>query len=432
MKQSFRNKRNKGEKYRIPVFILFICISLNAQQAELNNDHIYTEGNNLQQLIDSVPDYSIIICNPNKELLVPTPIEINKPLTLKGLHARLPEKLGKQSIIEIKSENVTITDFELTGNANTIPQSERAALITVYTGGFRIERGLVRNSSKEGIEVDQREFPKPVDGGVIRDIEGRACVRDVISLGGPAGPEQHVCNVLIENIRGYNSSMRGPVEVSDGCVNITVRKVYAENCSYAIDVQDHNKKEINRHVLIDDVYALNCNHAVRTGNHPNGHSYLTITNITAEKCKKMMYVYNTNNVNMQNIRIISYAGEGPAMYVKNCNNLILRDLALINCTSKEEGILVENCNNVTIDGIRMKNSENLSTCVSYVISEDKNFSNLFISRVSGKDAQDAGIVLEKTNENAVLTDYIISNNIATVTDWIRGYNGLLINNISEN
>ena len=390
---------------------------------------IYFEGDNLQPVIDNAPDNSTIICNKNDELLVSIPIEINKPLTLKGLNARLPDKLGDKSIIEIKSQDVTITDFVLSGNAGTVPQSERAALITIYTGGFRIERGKVYNSSKEGIEVDHREFPNPVDGGVIRDIVGRGCIRDVISLGGPAGPESHIKNVLVENIRGYNSSLRGTVEISDGCVNVTVRKIYAENCSYAIDIQDHHKQEINRNVLINDVYALRCTHAIRTANHPNGHSCLTLMNITAEKCEKALYVYNTDNVNIQNVRIIGYNGEGPAMSLANCNALTIRDVTLVNCRSKDEGILVENCNDVTIDGVRLKNSGGLSSAITYRISVGKTFRNLLISHVNGIDVRDAGIVLEKMNKDATLTDYVLSNNIATIADRIMGSNRLLIGNL---
>ncbi|MFW5832126.1 MAG: hypothetical protein ACOCVA_07720 [Prolixibacteraceae bacterium] len=390
---------------------------------------IYTEGYDLQQVIDKAPKHSTIICNRNRQLTIAVPIIINKPLTLKGLNARLPENLGKSAILEVKSKGVAITDFELRGNAATVSQSERAALIKVFFGDFRIERGFVENSSKEGIEVDPQEFPEPIEGGTIRDIVGRGCVRDVISLGGPAGPEQHVRNILLENISGYDSSLRGPVEVSDGCVNITVRKIYAENCLYAVDVQDHNKQEINSSVLITDVHAVRCTHAIRTRNHPNGHSNLTISNITAEQCKKTLYVSNTDLVTIQSVKIIGYAGEGPVMSAENCNFLTVRNIILIDCASRSEGLLVENCDNVTMDGVKLKNSGSLSSGVTYRISDDKIFSNLFISHVSGKGARDAGIVLEKMNKNAMLTDYIISNNIAKVADRIEGLNRIVVNNL---
>jgi len=391
---------------------------------------IFTGGNNLQHVIDSAPNHSTIICNSNRQLTVAVPITISKPLMLKGLNAKLPDNLGKTSIIEVKSEGVTITDFVLRGNATTVSQKERAALITIYTGGFCIKRGLIENSSKDGIEVDRREFPTLVDGGVIRDVVGRGCVRDVISLGVPAGPEPHVKNILLENIRGYDSSLRGPVEISDGCQNVTVRKIYAENCSYAIDIQDHNKQEINHNILINDVYALRCTRAIRTANHPNGHSKLTLVNITAEHCEKALYIHNTNNVNIQNIRILGYNGEEPAMSLANCNDITVRDVSLIDCASRKAGIFVENCVDMTIDGVRLRNSENLSGGVVYRLSEDRNFGNLIITNVCAKNVNNTGIVLEKKDIGATLSGYIISNNIAMIIDGIKDLNGLVINNIN--
>ena len=391
---------------------------------------IYSEGDNLQKVIDSAPAYSTIICNSNYELMVSEPIVINKPLTLNGLNARLPDKLGKRSIIEIKSENVTITDFELTGNASTVPQSERAALITIYTGSFHIESGLVKNSSKEGIEVDQREFPNPVDGGVIRDIVGKGCMRDVVSLGGPAGPEPHIRNILVENIRGYDSSLRGTVEVSDGAENITVRKIYAENCVYALDIQDHNKHEINSNVLISDVYAVRCTHAIRTANHANGHSSLTLQNITAEHCEKALYVYNTEGVTIQNVRIEGYNGKDPAMLIANCNALTIRDLTFSNCNSEVEGLLLKDCNNITVDGVRLLNSNKLLSGITFRLSTVNDYENLIIHNVCANKVQDAGIILERTNPKITLKNYIISDNISKIHDHIKEDNRLLTNNLN--
>ncbi|WP_236973590.1 hypothetical protein [Membranihabitans maritimus] len=389
---------------------------------------VYLNGGNLQHMIDTISPHSTVICDRNKQRVITTPIVIRKPIKLVGLNARLTDNLGKTSIVEVRSEGVTITDFELYGNASTVSQKERAALITIYAGDFRIERGTVENSSKEGIEVDQRENPTPIDGGVIRDIVGKGCVRDVVSLGGPAGPEPHVRNVLVENIRGYNSSMRGVVEVSDGCEYITVRKIYAENCIYAIDVQDHNKHEINRHIFISDVHALRCDHAIRTFNHLNGHLGLTISNLTAKDCKKSLYIKNTNHVQIQNLFIEGYDGEEPAIVITNCDGLTVRDVDLIDCTSGAQGLLIENCENVIVDGLRLRHSGSLASAVTYRISEDKKFENLSIRNVNAVKVVDAGIILEKESENSMLKDYIISGNMTSVSDQIMGTHRIITQN----
>lgn len=391
----------------------------------------FPDGQVLQHAIDTAAPHSIIFCDRNSQMVVSTPVVIRKSLTLRGLNARLPDRLGKTSIIQIESEGVAITDFRLQGNAATVPQTERTALIQIYAGDFRLEHGLFEDSSKDGVEVGPREGSPPVIGGVIRDIVGRGCVRDVVSLGGPSGPGPHIRNILVENIRGYNSSMRGAVEVSDGCSNITVRTVYAENCMYAVDVQDHSKQEVNRDILIDDVYAFRCDRGMRTANHPHGHSNLRIMNLTAEECKRTLQVSNTKNVTIQRICIKGYQGEGAAMSVTNCDGLTIRDITLLNCTSHDTGLLVENCDDVTIDRVKLQNSESLSSGVTFRISADKIFRNLIITNVSAQNVRDAGIILERKNKAATLTDYLISNNIARVADRIVGDNRLFNSNLYD-
>lgn len=434
---------NKQRLVIIAVFFIEMILScpeiafshvIISQVSHKNNEDnasmiIYHEGFNLQQVIDTVTPHSTIICSLNQQLEISTPIVISKPLTLKGLNARLPDHLGRQPIIQVESESVAITDFKLQGNASTVPQTERTALIQIFAGNFRIERGLFENSSKDGVEIGGRDSLSTIVGGIVRDIIGRGCVRDVVSLSGPSGPTPHLQNVLVENIRGYNSSKRGTVEVSDGCANVTVRKIYAENCLYAVDVQDHGKQEINRDILLDDIYALHCYRGIRTANHPQGHLNLTITNLTAVECQNTLQVSNTKNVKIENVCIKGYHGDGAAMSVKNCNGLTLHDITFLDCTSREDGLLIENCTDVTIDRVNILNSNSLSSGITFCISTNKVFRNLIVSHVCARDMHNAGIVLEKKNKDATLTDYIISNNIATVTDHIQGVNGLLINNI---
>src|SRR5262245_8201623 len=48
----------------------------------------------LQQMIDAAQSNSVVQCDPNQQFTLSVPVKIRKPLTLIGLHARLPEKLG--------------------------------------------------------------------------------------------------------------------------------------------------------------------------------------------------------------------------------------------------------------------------------------------------------------------------------------------------
>src|SRR4051812_16888993 len=52
---------------------------------------VYVGADDLQKTIDAAPAHSIVVCDPNRVLTLSTPIKIAKPLTVRGLHARLPE-----------------------------------------------------------------------------------------------------------------------------------------------------------------------------------------------------------------------------------------------------------------------------------------------------------------------------------------------------
>ena len=104
----------------------------------------------------------------------------------------------------------------------------------------------------------------------------------------------------------------------------------------------------------------------------------------------------------------------------------------MNSVSHGAGLLIRNCQNVMIDGVSLlQKTEGLSSGVRFRISRDRAFSNVRIHNVSSKNVQDAGIILENRSKNGTLADYIISGNIAQVSDRIQGTNGLVINNISD-
>src|ERR1044072_5075250 len=81
---------------------------------------IHVGAGDLQKVIDAAPPHSTIVCDHNREFTFSTPIKIEKPLTLRGLHARLPAKLGNTSLVIVTSKGVTISDFELTGNGDSV------------------------------------------------------------------------------------------------------------------------------------------------------------------------------------------------------------------------------------------------------------------------------------------------------------------------
>jgi hypothetical protein len=278
---------------------------LTATEANNPAPTIIEVGNrSLPEVIQAAPPHSVILCNRNSVLTLSTPILIDKPLTLRGMHAKLPERLGNTSLVIVRVAGVRFTDFELHGNANSVSQDDRAPLLRIHAADFAIERGLFADSSKDGVMIEAED--KDIIGGVVRDVVGVGVIRDTVSIsGGSQGAR--IRNVLVDNVRAYRSSRRGAVEVSDGTDNVTVRKVFAEECVYAVDVQDHDRpRQDNRNVVVQDIYAIRCKHAIRTSNSPKGHINLTIRDVTAERCQIPVQVSHTDNVVLDTVRMIDH------------------------------------------------------------------------------------------------------------------------------
>jgi hypothetical protein len=387
----------------------------------------------LQQVIDTAPSNSIVQCDPNRQLVLARPVTILKPLTLVGLHARLPEKLGNTSLIIVEAKGVAVTDFELVGNGDSVAQNERAPLLVIHAGDFRVERGRFLNSSKDGVMIDgDGSKDEDIVGGVVRDIVGRGVIRDTVSISGSSGSGRKIRNVLVDNVRCYESRLRGAVEVSDGTDNITVRKVYAESAVYALDVQDHNRPgQSNRNVVIEDVYALRCKHAIRTANSRKGHNNLTVRDITADECTIPLQISHTANVNLSNVRVLNHASGKSPIQITDCHGVTIRDVTVENISFKGAALLLENCSEALVDGFSLRGQTNeLGSAVCFRITAKENFSGLRIRNVSARGMLDAGIVLDSTEkEKGALSDYLISGNLATVRDGIKGERAIVANNL---
>ena len=384
----------------------------------------------IRQVIESAPAHATILCDPSRVVTLDRPIEIKKPLTLRGLNAQLPPSLGKTSLLVIAAKGVALVDLTLTGNGDSVKQDDRAPLLVIAAGDFRVENARFFNGSKDGINVDGDAAGEDIVGGVIRDIVARKVIRDAVSISGGDSKGFKVRNVLVDNVRAYDSQRRGAVEVSDGSENVTVRKVYAERCVYAVDVQDHSKpQQINRHVVVEDVYAVDSKHALRTSNRPLGHTALTVRDITAERCSDPIVISNTSGVRLQNVRILDHAGNGSPVVLRNCRGATVRDITVEKTTHTGAALLLEDCDAALIDGVAVRDAPALAAGVRYRLTKDVAFSGVQIAHVVAPAATEGGIVLEATGEKrGTLTDYLLHANTATVVDRIRGARAVIDGN----
>ena len=323
----------------------------------------------LQALLDKAPEKGVVVCEQTEPLVVSQTLIIRKPITLCGLKAKLPEKLGSTPVLIMEAEGVTLTDLDMRGNYDSVSQQHRAPMIHVKRGGFSIEHCKFSDTTKDGIMVTPDHGAGDIVGGIIRDIEGVRIGRDLVSLsGGNAG--ERIRDVTVENVSLKKGYLRGAVEVNpfcDGTDNVTVRHIYAEEAVYAIDVQDHGAEQKktrlrtapNTNVILEDVTAVGCKHVIRTANHPDiGHANLTLRGFTARNCSQPFLLSNTTHVRAENLTIINEpAAKNSCINLRNVHDVVIRN---VNVQGFQEGVNVVDArksSEVAIEGVKVNGKE---------------------------------------------------------------------------
>ncbi len=394
---------------------------------------VHVGEQNLQQIIDEVPAHSVIICNRNQRLTLSTPIVINRPLTIRGLNAQLPPGLGRTPLVVVQAPQVCFTDFELHGNGDTVDQKDRCALMCIHAGEFAVERGSFSNSSKDGVMIESKGVGAEIVGGVVRDVVGTGVIRDVVSLsGGTRGGK--VRNVLVENLRSYHSAARGAIESSDGTEHITIRKVYAESCVYAVDVSEHGQPgQNNRNILLEDIVAVDCRQAVNVRLHPhkiNSNGDLTIRDVTAQRCTYPVRVRDSQRILLDNIRIIDHGPDDDPVVIDHCDGVTIRDLTVTNAANAGPVMQIIDCNRIMVDGLVLHGETSaLTHAIEFLITAGKPLQGLSIRNVSALSIPKAGILLSTTDKGGSLKDFIITDNLAHVANEIPNTHGLIHDNL---
>jgi hypothetical protein len=311
------------------------------------------EEGSLQQVIDTALPGTTVVCDTKKQLEITAPLTIKKAITLKGLNARLPKKLGRTSLIVVEARGVTLINITLHGNYDSVDQKDRAPLISIRKGNFRVEDCKFYDSSKDGVEVCPENRGDDIVGGTIRNIEAFRIGRDAVSISG-GNQGLRVRDVTVANISLKKGYLRGAVEVSDGTDNIRVRGVYAEACRYAIDVQDHRRQSApNTNIGIEDVTAVNCGHIIRTDNSPRGHATLTLRNFTAMSCTEPVRISNTKDVTIDGLKIVKHqSSQSPPISLKNCQGVSLRNVTIETAHFINQPVRTKGCTDVRIKELK--------------------------------------------------------------------------------
>ena len=313
----------------------------------------------LQVLLDKAPEGAVVVCEQARPLVVSKSLTIGKRMTLRGLKADLPEKLGNTPILIVDAKGVALADLEMHGNYDSVAQAVRAPFVHIKRGEFLVERCKFYDGSKDGLMVTPDDGAGDIVGGAIRNIEGFRMGRDLVSLSGGCGG-QRIRNVTVENVSLKRGYYRGAVEVSDGTDNITVRHVYAEDAVYAIDVQDHGAvlkgkpkpSAPNTHVTLEDVKAVRCKHVIRTVNHPLGHADLTLRDFSARNCKSPVQLSNTTRVRVENLAVIDEPpADKPRITLSHCDDVVLRNVSVKGLKEGVEAVQAKASTGVKIKGL---------------------------------------------------------------------------------
>jgi len=324
---------------------------------------ISVSGDDLQAAVDAAQAGDILHADPRREIILDATVTIDKPLTITGLRARLVDGLDDTPMLVVNADGFRMNNFHLTGNRESVEHANRASLVVINASDFVVEQGTIREASEHGIVIDATG--RHAENGVVRDIIGHNIGRDHVSLQGSGEHGFFVKNVVVERIRAYGSPTRGAIEVSDGTENITVRDIYAEDCRYGVDFQDHVKQgmgQSNVRVLIENVFVRRCSHAVRSATAPGmGHRNLTLRNISGidwidgsgeGKMAQPIVINHTDNVLIDNVDIM---GAGEHIYagimILNSSNVRLQNVLIDEVSVYREAILIENTTTVQVSQV---------------------------------------------------------------------------------
>jgi hypothetical protein len=312
-------------------------------------------GAEFQALLDRAPPGAVIDCKQPAPMVVSDSLVVRKPLTLRGLKANLPPKLGRVPVLVVEAKNVALTDIEMHGNYDSVGPDDRAPFIWIKRGDFRVERCRFFDGTKDGLMIAPEDDTEDIVGGTIREIEGFRMGRDLVSISG-GGKGLRVRRVTVENVRLVRGYRRGAVEVSDGTDEITARHIYAEDAVYAFDVQDHRGPTApNTRVTLEDATAVRCKHILRTANSPQyKHADLTIRNFTGHDCEYPIEVKNTTRVRIDGL-VITGASAADAVPIDLTNNheVIVRNAAITGLRQGSPQVRAVDCSNLRIEALTL-------------------------------------------------------------------------------
>ncbi|KAJ8906829.1 hypothetical protein NDN08_003315 [Rhodosorus marinus] len=369
----------------------------------------------LNKQIQKASHGDVLKANPTCMYTVDKAIKIQKKLKLRNIRAKLKDGVGLTAIFKVLAEGVVIQDFVLYGNKKTVSQPDRMSLILVFRSKCIIRRGVFVGATQNGVLVRPSENGKEIVGGRLEDLVGRGCMRDVVSISTRDAGKLKTRRIVVKNIKAYNSPKKGAVEVSDGAKNIRVENIYAEDCVYAIDIQDHNKGalEKNSRIRISNVHAKNSKYAIHSQTSDIGHSDIVISNVRAENCNQAIYLKNIGKLSIDGLDSIGGKGQGNGVELDNCNDLTLKHVKF-GSKQGSSAVLLKNSSKITINDVVLNNGSGFNYGITFIATKSKNYRGLTIEDTDVTAARTIGLRILELAPKTELGGIKLSNLRGTI------------------
>jgi hypothetical protein len=292
-------------------------------------------------------------------------------------------------------------------------------------------------AGKNTIIEDITIYDAPAEG-IIAGANARIDNIQIDSVGGNGIHLGLTKGLTISNSSFYKCNLRGAVatndvgvghndgaiSLSDGCFDIHIDNIYAEQCLSLIGGFQH--EGVDRDVFLNNVKAVNCTQAIDfsypVGVSQTGASNLHISDFLFDNCN-FFGISNTNNTPLiQDFQLKNG--------ILNATYLTLNGLA----DSKIEGVDIRIEGNTVNNALTVSNSTdiqivNVSTRGGGISAFYSNVDTLLIEGGSYNDANALGIsTSESTNSEVEITNVSVESNTASSFDGVRlANNGVLRN-----
>ncbi|KAJ8903426.1 hypothetical protein NDN08_004534 [Rhodosorus marinus] len=366
---------------RVWVLVLVGCIFF---EGCLGRTIVLTCGNDLKNQVESAKRFDVLVSNGACKWTVGQVIRIAIPLTIKGVHVTLTPGVVIP-VFAIFSAGVTISDFTIIGNRNSVTKAE--SLIKVHKGGFVIENGILKASSSHGVRIAPIAGGDKIDGGIIRDLVGYRNMGNLLFISTTNEGRITTKNILVENLRAYDSKFKGALEVSNGVQDIFVQTIYAERCVFAFGMHDQGGKMHNiRRLFLNNVVARNCGFGIQSRT-SIPHFDISISGVIIENCRVALQINNLNWGRLYDVRVIDAGIGRTQIAVLNSDNMTVRDVAFIGTSSNGNAVLIKNSSSVRVSGITLGERTSFGIGMTFFETIKSKFLSADISEINLRAAK---------------------------------------------